>query len=428
MFLRTFQDRTMRRAATRRPAPSEASPEGIDGERPARDISADRFVERSESGAPGFRESDGGGMGGGAVVLDARIEAERRRGRGAIANPAGRYEAESRVAFDDGWGSLDELPPFATEVTIEKPKTILTRNSSPDVPFDRSINPYRGCEHGCSYCFARPTHAYMGLSPGLDFESRLFVKPDAARLLERELGVAGYICRPVAIGTNTDPYQPVERRFRLMREILEVLERCGHPVTIVTKSVLVLRDVDILGRMGERGLAKVALSVTSLDRRLSRSMEPRASAPEKRLAAIRGLTQAGVPVGVMVAPVIPALNDAELERILEAAAEAGAREAGYILLRLPLEVSEIFKQWLLEHHPDRYRHVLSLLRSMREGKDYDAVWGRRMRGLGPYAATLRKRFDAAVRRLGLEAGRSVATLRTDLFVPPLGDGRQLSLF
>ena len=446
----------MRRAATRRPAPSVASPEGIDGERPARDISADRFVERSESGAPGFRESGDGGVAGGAVVLDARIEAERRRGRGAIANPSGRYESESRVAFDDGWGSLDELPPFATEVTIEKPKTILTRNSSPDVPFDRSINPYRGCEHGCSYCFARPTHAYMGLSPGLDFESRLFVKPDAARLLERELGVAGYTCRPVAIGTNTDPYQPIERRFRLMREILEVLERCGHPVTIVTKSVLVLRDADILGRMGEKGLAKVALSVTSLDRRLSRSMEPRASAPEKRLPPPPGrgggggaraglvgpggppcspappppppLAEAGVPVGVMVAPVIPALNDAELERILEAAAEAGAREAGYILLRLPLEVSEIFKQWLLEHHPDRYRHVLSLLRSMREGKDYDAVWGRRMRGLGPYAATLRKRFEAATRRLGLEGGRSVATLRTDLFVPPLGDGRQLSLF
>jgi DNA repair photolyase len=428
MFPRTFQDRIMRRAATRRPNFPETPPEGIDGERPARDISADRFADRSASGAPGFRESAGDGEAGGAVVLDARIEAERRRGRGAIANPSGRYESESRVAFDDGWGSLDELPPFTTEVTIEKPKTILTRNSSPDVPFDRSINPYRGCEHGCSYCFARPTHAYMGLSPGLDFESRLFVKPDAARLLERELGVAGYACRPVAIGTNTDPYQPIERRFRLMREILEVLERCGHPVTIVTKSVLVLRDADILGRMGEKGLAKVALSVTSLDRRLSRSMEPRASAPEKRLAAIRGLVAAGVPVGVMVAPVIPALNDAELERILEAAAEAGAREAGYILLRLPLEVSEIFKQWLLEHHPDRYRHVLSLLRSMREGKDYDAVWGRRMRGLGPYAATLRKRFDAAARRLGLEAGRSVATLRTDLFVPPLGDGRQLSLF
>ena len=424
MFPRTFQDRIMRRAAPRRQSPSEASPEGSEGERPARDISADRFVERSEIAVPRFGECEGGG----AVVLDARIEAERRRGRGAIANPSGRYESESRVAFDDGWGSLDELPPFSTEVTIEKPKTILTRNSSPDVPFDRSINPYRGCEHGCSYCFARPTHAYMGLSPGLDFESRLFVKPDAARLLERELGVAGYACRPVAIGTNTDPYQPIERRFRLMREILEVLERCGHPVTIVTKSVLVLRDADILGRMGERGLAKVALSVTSLDRRLSRSMEPRASAPEKRLAAIRGLAAAGVPVGVMVAPVVPALNDAELERILEAAAEAGAREAGYILLRLPLEVSEIFKQWLLEHHPDRYRHVLSLLRSMREGKDYDAVWGRRMRGLGPYAATLRKRFEAATRRLGLEAGRTVATLRTDLFVPPLGDGRQLSLF
>jgi DNA repair photolyase len=389
-----------------------------DGERPPRDIATERFAGTAEA----TTETAG------AVVLDARIEAERRRGRGAVANPSGRYETESRVAFDDGWGTLEELPPFATRVTIEKPKTIVTRNSSPDIGFDRSINPYRGCEHGCSYCFARPTHAYMGLSPGLDFETNLFVKPDAARLLERELGAASYVCRPIAIGTNTDPYQPIERRFRLMREILEVLERCGHPVTVVTKSALVLRDVDILGRMGEKGLAKVALSVTSLDRRLSRSMEPRASAPDKRLAAIRGLAAAGVPVGVMVAPVIPALNDAELERILEAAAEAGAREAGYILLRLPLEVSEIFKQWLLEHHPDRYRHVLSLLRSMRDGKDYDAVWGRRMRGSGPYAVAMRKRFETATRRLGLEKGASRSELRTDLFAPPLGDGRQLSLF
>ncbi|MDK9695604.1 MAG: PA0069 family radical SAM protein [Siculibacillus sp.] len=411
----------MTRRALARTRSAEPLSTADDGERPARDIAADR-VAASEAGFAAAARDDG------AVVLDARIEAERRRGRGAASNPSGRHETESRIAFDDGWGTLDDLPPFTTEVTIEKPKTILTRNTSPDVPFDRSINPYRGCEHGCSYCFARPTHAWMGLSPGLDFESRLFVKPDAARLLERELGAAGYVCRPVAIGTNTDPYQPVERRFRLMREILEVLDRCGHPVTIVTKSALVLRDVDILGRMGERGLAKVALSVTSLDRRLSRSMEPRAATPEKRLAAVRGLAEAGVPVGVMVAPVIPALNDTEIERILEAAAAAGAREAGYILLRLPLEVSEIFKEWLLEHHPDRYRHVLSLLRAMREGKDYDAAWGRRMRGSGPYATTMRKRFEAATRRLGLEGGRDVAGLRTDLFVPPLGDGRQLSLF
>ncbi len=397
--------RSPARSRTARPSAVIADP----GERPARDIAADRFPD-------------------GAVVLDARVEAERRRGRGAATNASGRFEAETRVGFDDGWGSSDDLPPLATQVTIEKPKSILTRNSSPDIGFDRSINPYRGCEHGCSYCFARPTHAYMGLSPGLDFETRLFVKPNAASLLERELAAANYQCRPVAIGTNTDPYQPIERRYRLMREILEVLERCGHPVTIVTKSVLVLRDADILGRMGARGLAKVALSVTSLDRRLSRSMEPRASAPEKRLEAIRGLTAAGVPVGVMVAPVVPALNDSELERILEAAAEAGASEAGYILLRLPLEVSEIFKEWLLEHHPDRYRHVLSLLRSMRDGKDYDAQWGRRMRGSGPYAVTLRKRFEAATRRLGLAKGSARSELRSDLFVPPLGDGRQLSLF
>ncbi len=387
----------------------EPVPEETDGDRPIRDISQDRFE-------------------GGAVVLDARVEAERRRGRGAIANVSGRFESETRVGFDDGWGSLGALPPLRTEVTIEKPKTIITRNSSPDIGFDRSINPYRGCEHGCSYCFARPTHAYMGLSPGLDFETRLFAKPNAASLLERELGASGYKCRPIAIGTNTDPYQPIEKRFGLMREILEVLERTGHPVTIVTKSALVLRDVDILARMGARGLAKVAISVTTLDRRMSRSMEPRAAAPEKRLQAIRGLAEAGVPTGVLVAPVIPALNDFEIERILEAARDVGAVEAGYVLLRLPLEVSEIFKDWLLEHHPDRYRHVLTILRAMRDGKDYDAQWGRRMRGSGPYAATIRKRFETATRRLGLAKGSGRAELRCDLFLPPLGDGRQLSLF
>ncbi len=401
------------RARARDPVPREpfdVPPQ----ERPPRDLADD---------APA-----GGGGGDGATVLDARVESGRRRGRGAVVNPSGRYESESRVGFDDGWGGLDDLPPFATEVTIEKPKTIITRNTSPDIGFDRSINPYRGCEHGCAYCFARPTHAYMGLSPGLDFETKLFVKPNAASLLERELGASGYVCRPIAIGTNTDPYQPIERRHRLMREILEVLERCRHPVTIVTKSVLVLRDADILGRMAAQGLAKVALSVTSLDRRLSRSMEPRASSPEKRLEAIRGLAAAGAPTGIMVAPVIPALNDPEIERILEAGREAGASEAGYVLLRLPLEVSEIFKGWLLETHPDRYRHVLSLVRSMRDGKDYDAQWGRRMRGSGPYATTIRRRFEAATKRLGLAKGSGRSELVCDLFVPPLGDGRQLSLF
>ena len=267
----------------------------------------------------------------------------------------------------------------------------------------------------------------MGLSPGLDFETKLFIKPNAARLLERELAAPGYEPRTIAIGTNTDPYQPIERQHRLMREILEVLDRANHPVGIVTKSALVLRDVDILGRMAERGLARVALSVTTLDRHLARTLEPRASTPEKRLAAIKGLAAAGVPTGVMVAPVIPALNDAEIERILDAAAANGATTAGYVLLRLPLEVSELFKEWLLTHAPDRYRHVLSVLRSMRGGADYDATWGRRMRGAGPYAWTVKRRFEIAMKRLQLVSG-SKHKLRTDLFTPPTLPGQQLSLF
>jgi DNA repair photolyase len=355
------------------------------------------------------------------------VAPERRRGRGAVANPTGRHEREIREAVDDGWGSAETLPPFATTVTVEKPKTIITRNTSPDVGFDRSINPYRGCEHGCSYCFARPTHANMGLSPGLDFESRLFAKPSAARLLEQELAQPGYEPKPIAIGTNTDPYQPIEKRWRIMREILEVLSRTGHPVTILTKSASVLRDVDLLAPMAARGLVRVALSITSLDRRIARTMEPRASSPEKRLEAIAGLSAAGIPTGVMVAPIVPALTDPELERILEAARAAGATSAGWVVLRLPLEVSEIFKGWLLEHHPDRYRHVLSLLRSMRDGKDYDSSWGRRLKGSGPYAATLKLRFDGAIRRLGLDKLQRTG-LRTDLFTPPLGSGIQLNLF
>jgi len=361
------------------------------------------------------------------IVPDDAIAADRRRGRGAAANPSGRFERERRVAFDDGWDGLDDLPAFQTTVTIEKPRTVVTRNSSPDIGFDRSINPYRGCEHGCAYCYARPTHAYMGLSPGLDFESRLFAKPDAARLLERELSAPGYVVRPIALGTNTDPYQPIERRWRITREILEVLARAKHPVTIVTKSASVVRDLDLLAPMAAEGLARVALSITSLDRALSRSMEPRASTPEKRLEALRRLAAAGVPTGVLVAPVIPALNDPEIERILEAAAAAGVDEAGWVLLRLPLEVSEIFKGWLLEHHPDRYRHVLSLVRSMRDGKDYDAAWGRRMKGAGPYAEAIRRRFDLAVKRLGLHRARRDA-LDCTKFVAPHAAGVQLSLF
>ncbi|WP_137156609.1 PA0069 family radical SAM protein [Rhizobium sp. FKL33] len=354
-----------------------------------------------------------------------RIDVDRRRGRGAGLNPAGRFEAQERETLDDGWQTLESLEPFRTEVQVEKPRSIITRNDSPDVPFDRSINPYRGCEHGCVYCFARPSHDYMGLSAGLDFEAKLFAKPDAARLLERELSKPGYKPKTIAIGTNTDPYQPIEKEWRIMRQILEVLAAANHPVSIVTKSALVIRDVDILGKMAENGLAKVALSVTTLDRKLARLMEPRASTPSRRLEAIRALTEAGVPTAVMAAPMIPALNDHELERILDAAAAAGAKEANYILLRLPFEVSPLFRDWLLRNYPDRYRHVMNLVRSMRGGKDYDAEFGKRMKGAGPYAWQLHRRFELAAKKLNLK--RRGMQLNTDLFVPPSGHGVQLSL-
>ncbi len=354
-----------------------------------------------------------------------RIDGDRRRGRAAAINMSGRFEVLSRHDFDDGWETLEDLPPFRTEVQVEKPRNIITRNSSPDISFDRSINPYRGCEHGCIYCFARPTHSYMGLSAGLDFEARLFAKPDAPRLLERELSKPGYTPRPIAIGTNTDPYQPVEREWRIMREILEVLSAANHPVGIVTKSALVTRDIDILASMAERGLARVAVSVTTLDRKLARAMEPRAATPPRRLETLRALSSAGIPTGVMAAPVIPGLNDHEIERILESARAAGAGQAGYVLLRLPHEVSPLFRDWLLRNYPDRYRHVMSLVRSMRGGKDYDAEFGKRMRGAGPYAWQLGRRFDMAAKRLGLNGGRR--SLRTDLFVAPAGNGVQLAL-
>jgi DNA repair photolyase len=362
------------------------------------------------------------------VILDQsgiRVRDERRRGRASGINPSGRYEPIARQAFDDGWNSLEDLPAFKTEVQVERPRSIITRNESPDISFDRSINPYRGCEHGCVYCFARPTHAYMGLSPGLDFETKLFAKPDAARLLEKELSKEGYQPRTIAIGTNTDPYQPVEKTWRIMREILEVLEAFNHPVGIVTKSALVMRDADILGRMAEKGLAKVALSVTTLDAKLSRTMEPRAATPSRRLEALRVLSQAGIPVSAMIAPVVPGLTDQEIERILESVAHAGAREAGYIILRLPLEVSPVFKEWLLRHYPDRYRHVMSLVRSMREGKDYDAEWGKRMKGTGPYAWQIGRRFEMTAKRLDLNTEKRV--LRTDLFKAPRSRAEQLTL-
>jgi len=352
--------------------------------------------------------------------------ADRRRGRGATVNRSGRFERHSVEAVDDGWDSLAELPPLKTEVREERAKSLITRNDSPDIGFDRSINPYRGCEHGCVYCFARPGHAYVGLSPGLDFETKLFAKTNAAEALERDLSAPGYVPKMIALGTATDPYQPLERERRLTRGVLEVLERTGHPVGIVTKSALVLRDLDILGRMAERGLVKVAISVTTLDRRLARAMEPRASTPPRRLEAVRALGEAGVPVSVLVAPIVPALNDAEIEAILGAAAAAGALEAGYVLLRLPLEVSEIFKDWLARAYPDRYRHVMSVLRAMRGGKDYDAQFGERMKGTGPYAWTIGRRFELAAKRLGLNTRRR--SLRLDLFEPPLTRGAQLSLF
>lgn len=354
-----------------------------------------------------------------------RVGERRRRGRAAGINPSGRFEALRRDVFDDGWDTIEDLPPFKTEVQMEKPRSIITRNESPDISFDRSINPYRGCEHGCVYCFARPTHGYMGLSAGIDFESKLFAKPDAAKLLERELAKEGYEPRTIAIGTNTDPYQPIEKRYGIMRQILEVLEAHNHPVGIVTKSALVTRDIDILSRMAGKGLAKVALSVTTLDRRLARAMEPRAATPTRRLEAMKALAEAGVPVSVMVAPVIPGLTDHEVERILDSAHSVGAREAGYIILRLPLEVSPIFKDWLLRHYPDSYRHVLSLVRSMRDGKDYDSTWGARMKGAGPYAWQIGRRFQITARRLGLNQNK--LSLRTDLFKPPARAGEQLSL-
>ncbi len=364
------------------------------------------------------------------AIAERILPAERRRGRGAATNASGRFEVQAREDFDDGW-TRDEAPePLATEVTLERPRSIITRNDSPDIPFDRSINPYRGCEHGCFYCFARPTHAYMGLSPGLDFESRLFAKEGAAALLERELAAARYSPAPIAFGTNTDPYQPIERQYRITRSLLETLQRVRHPLSIVTKSNLVLRDLDILSDMGRDGLVKVFLSVTTLDRELARKMEPRAPTPEKRLQAIEALNDAGVPAGVMVAPIIPAINDAEIEKILMRAHAAGAREAGYVVLRLPLEIRDMFREWLQVHFPDRLGRAVSLIQSMHGGKDYEAKWGRRMAGSGPYAWMIGRRFETAARRLGYRETKTV--LRTDLFRKPKPAaneaGAQLSLF
>jgi DNA repair photolyase len=348
----------------------------------------------------------------------------RQRGRGAASNQGGRYENESRSAFDDGWDSAADPPPVQTTVTLERPKTVITRNQSPDVPFDRSINPYRGCEHGCVYCFARPTHAYMGLSPGLDFETRLFAKPEAHSLLAAELAAKSYKVRHIAIGTNTDPYQPIEREHRIMRGVLEVLRDFRHPVTILTKNALIVRDIDILAEMAAQNLVHTAISITTLDHRLHRTMEPRASAPKARLNAVAKLAEAGVPVGVMTAPIIPAINDHEIEALLEASAEAGANYAGFVVLRLPLELKDLFREWLRESYPDRAARVMRYVREIHGGKDYDSQWGARQRGGGVYAGLIRRRFQAAAKRLGLD--RKAAPLRTDLFIRPPQAGDQLS--
>ena len=350
---------------------------------------------------------------------------EQIRGRGAASNAAGRFERLAREAEDDGWSAEEALPPRRTEVQVDASRTILARNTSPDVPFDRSINPYRGCEHGCIYCFARPTHAQLGLSPGLDFETRLTVKPRAPELLAEALRRPGYRPRTIAIGTNTDPYQPIEREHRIMRRVLEVLAAHRHPVAIVTKGALVTRDLDILSEMAREGLARVGVSLTTLDHRLGRRMEPRAAAPSRRLAAMRELASAGVPVTVMVAPVVPALTDHELEALLEAGAKAGASAASWIMLRLPLEVADLFREWLAEHYPNRAKRVIGRVRETHGGRDYDPRWGKRMRGEGPHAELIARRFEAAVRRLGLDAPRPA--LRTDLFRVPARGGDQLSL-
>ncbi len=350
-----------------------------------------------------------------------------RRGRGALGNADGRFEPYAHVAIDDGWGSLDAEPaPLKTTVTIDSTRTIICRNDSPDIPFTQSINPYRGCEHGCIYCYARPSHAYLGLSPGLDFETRLYAKPQAARLLEIELRKPGYRPSPIALGANTDPYQPIERKLGITRAILEVLAAYRHPCSIVTKSALVERDLDILAPMAEQRLIQVFVSVTTLNRALARSMEPRAAAPPRRLATIRALAEAGIPVGVLSAPVIPALNDAEIESILEASRAAGARWAGYVLLRLPHELKELFKEWLARHAPLKAAHVMSLIRQARGGRENDPRFGSRMRGQGEFAELIERRFRLACRRLDLN--REPPALDTGRFRPPARCGDQLGLF
>ena len=361
----------------------------------------------------------------GPVQAAPAIQPTPRRGRGAVANPPARTERIHGEAFDDGW-QPDEVAPLRTEITVERPRTIITRNDSPDIAFDRSVNPYRGCEHGCAYCFARPTHAFQGLSSGLDFETKLFARPSAPDLLAKELEAPGYEPATIALGSNTDPYQPIERRFRITRGLLDVLRRFNHPVGIVTKSGLVTRDLDLLAPMADRQLAKVAVSITTLDPDLARRMEPRAPSPAKRLATLRMLAEAGIPVSVLVAPVIPGLTDHEIEDICQAAYAAGAREAGYVLLRLPHDLRRVMQDWLTQHYPDKAARVLSLVEGTRGGRTYDPRWGLRQTGVGPYAWMIGRRFEAACARYGLN--RRKLDLRTDLFAVPGREVSQLTLF
>ena len=354
------------------------------------------------------------------------VAKDRRRGRGAGSNASGRYERHAREQFDDGWHLEEELPPFRTEVSIERPRSAITRNSSPDIHFDRSINPYRGCEHGCIYCFARPTHAYLGLSPGLDFETKLVARPGLPEVLRRELRRKGYSVRPIALGTNTDPYQPIERQMRVMRGVLEVLHEHNHPLTIATKGTLIERDIDRLAPMAERHLVQVGITVTTLDADLARAMEPRVPSPARRLAAIRRLSEAGVPVRIMISPIVPGLTCHEIERLVEAGRDAGARAASWVMLRLPLEIAPLFHAWLEEHRPERAARVIARVRETHGGRDYDPAWGRRMKGQGTYAELIGRRFEVAVRRAGLDGG--LPPLRTDLFAVPPRAGDQLSLF
>ncbi|WP_138379615.1 PA0069 family radical SAM protein [Luteithermobacter gelatinilyticus] len=357
------------------------------------------------------------------------VRPEARRGRGARSADTGRFEKEQRIPLDDGWDSLDQDPePVKTFLMADKSKKVIAHNTSPDIPFDQTVNPYRGCEHGCIYCYARPTHCYLGFSAGLDFETRLMVKYDAAERLEEELRHRRYHPAVIALGGNTDIYQPIERDLKITRQIIEVLKKFNHPFGVVTKSFLVTRDIDLLGEMASRNLVRVFLSITTLNHRLARRMEPRASTPERRLLAIRKLTEAGIPTGVMVAPVIPSLTDHEMENILAAAQEAGARSAGYVMLRLPHEIKQLFREWLEEEAPNRADRILHLLQSMHGGKDYKAQFGHRMKGAGPYAELIAQRFRKACRRLGLNPQKRDDRLRLDLFRVPLDDGKQMSLF